>query len=664
MCSVLECGSWSRGVQRFKVPEDPEKRLEWVQFLFEVNGQRLKESSWTDITICSEHFAEDCFEHLTPAGTVQVKPDAVPSLCPKSEPEEPLEIPKHEEEPVETTERALCCDEIKMCDSLTNFSEDSGLTSIAVPESPVPSDTPDVFTLDYEQMLQKIVNIDMIREKAALLQMKGKYVVNEKHLIKLFSSKCPSCGSKVKMEKVIHGTVLVLNQQCLQCEYRNQWKSQMDANVPSAEDAELTGATEVPLEVESTDDNHSSGTGSDIALNDEESDFMDVTEGSGDEVHMESDDDWNPKELQDEFEEESEDDDDLRYGPRVSQLCTECGVFINKSRSHTCEHKMKPYSCTICGKRCANELALTNHSRIHDENYEFCCKYCYVTFKTKVDKITHEQIHLTEGKPHECPDCSETFATNKQRRNHLKGHRGPKKFKCHTCGMEFYSSLPLERHLVVHTGEKPFNCSVCQRGFNQAGHLKSHMRLHTGERPFNCQHCDKCFTHNVSLKSHIQRYHTSSSGLKRKEEKTNEGASDTGDSQDGNESGADSELDNVEEEQDKEKKVEKKRIRRVKQYRKSTGRPIGRPKRNATGNLVLASEIQGQGSNSTSTKSTACKLKRTHCSDEESEAEPKKTNISIDITEENWERSEKMTLRTSRSRRKPKTWGSDSDFES
>ena len=87
MCSVLGCGSSRRGAQRFKLPKDPEKRLEWVQFVFEANGQRLKESHWTDITICREHFTEDCFGN-TKTGAVQMRSSAVPSLCIKSEPEE------------------------------------------------------------------------------------------------------------------------------------------------------------------------------------------------------------------------------------------------------------------------------------------------------------------------------------------------------------------------------------------------------------------------------------------------------------------------------------------------------------------------------------------------------------------------------------------------
>uniref|UniRef100_A0A3B4ZX58 C2H2-type domain-containing protein n=1 Tax=Stegastes partitus TaxID=144197 RepID=A0A3B4ZX58_9TELE len=276
------------------------------------------------------------------------------------------------------------------------------------------------------------------------------------------------------MEKLTYGLLIVLNQRCLKCEYRNQWKSQVNADVPAAEDRNLTGGAEVKSEVK----HH-------------ESDLM----------HCQGK--WNPtedfaldeelmKDSEDETEDEGEDESfDSVGGLKMNELCAECGSFFNILKPHTCEHKVKPYSCNICGKRCVTEIALNSHSRIHDENYEHRCKYCH------------------------------TFASNKERRVHLVDHRGPRQLKCHICGIEFNRRTPLRRHLAVHTGAKPYKCSVCQRGFNQSSHLKSHMRLHTGERPYKCQHCDKCFNHNVSLKSHIQRYHTSSSGREQKKCKRN-----------------------------------------------------------------------------------------------------------------------------------------------
>ncbi|XP_056248150.1 transcriptional repressor CTCF-like [Seriola aureovittata] len=659
MCSVVGCESSRRSAQRFKLPEDPEKRLEWVQFLATANKQRFKESSWTDITICSEHFKDDCFVYLAPTGSVQLTPSAVPSLCLQPESDEPelnVGSPKCVEL-VETQEVASQCYQLKT----------------AAQAGPVPrgvscsTDITDTFL----QMQPKNVNIDMIREKAALPQTKGKYVVNEKGLLQLLSTKCPLCGSKVKVKKIIHGILIVLNQQCLQCEYRNQWKSQVNASVPSAEDQHQTGGTEVTPEAAATDD---SGVPEIVAVIDEESDPMNETEESSDQGDMDSDDDWKPvrdllpsKVLHNESDEETEDDEveenDIYppLAPKHSQLCTECGRFYSKRWPHTCEHKVKPYSCNICGKRCVSEVALNSHSRVHNENYEHPCKYCNITFKTKVDKITHEQIHLTQGKPYKCPDCSETFATNKERRTHLEDHRGPKQLKCHICGIEFLWPLSLQRHLAVHTGVKPYKCSVCQRGFNQAGHLKSHMRLHTGERPFKCQHCDKRFNHNVSLKSHVQRYHAS--GCEQKREKINERASDTGDAQgDGNKQSVDSELDNVEEEQDAEEE-EKERKYRTKKNRRSTGRPIGRPKSYAADNLVLAIQLEGPDSNTKTRKLQAKKLKRAQYSEEESEDEPTDSDMTIfDSTEEEGEESKNVLKNTAKSRGRPKHSDSDSDF--
>ncbi|XP_031710993.1 transcription factor E4F1-like isoform X1 [Anarrhichthys ocellatus] len=682
MCSVVGCDSGRRGTQRFKLPEDPERRLEWVQFLATVNTQRFKESSWTDITICSEHFEDDCFDsrtrnHPGVTGKVQLtlRPGAVPSLCLRSEETTCVE-------PEETTEVACLRDQLKTCDGPTTFSEES----MAVQGSPTEvvscsTDTSNAFVSG--QMQPKHMDFDLIGQKAALLQMKGKYVVNEKRLLKLFSRKCPSCGSQVQMEKVTCGLLMILNQQCLQCDYRNQWKSQVDASVPRAEDQHLTEVEEVTPESQQAVPTGATGAHEIVAVIDEQSEPIDESSGQGD---LDSDDDWKQangssharvliKKIEEETEEEDdeeeddgdeedvdEEEEDGDYPPlpvKHSRLCTECGVLYNKQRPHTCEHKIKPFSCNICGKRCVSEKALITHSRIHDENYEYQCKYCHATFKTKVDKITHEQVHVIQGKPYKCPDCPETFATNKERRIHLEDHRGPQQLKCPICGIDFLWPLSLQRHLAVHTGDRPFKCSECQRGFKQAGHLKSHMRLHTGERPYKCPHCDKCFNHNVSLKSHVQRYHSPGSERERMKEKRNKRASDTSDAQDNwNKRGADSGLDNVEDEQDTEEEEEEEAAQREMIYRpkkKSTGRPIGRPKRHEPG----YSE-EGQSSNAKSGKPKARKSKRTQCRDEESEAKPSDSGT-CDSAEE--ESSKEAIKNTARSRGRPNNSDSDCDFD-
>ncbi|XP_037315283.2 uncharacterized protein LOC119209807 isoform X1 [Pungitius pungitius] len=679
MCSVFGCDSGPRGAPRFKLPEDPEMRLLWVQFLAAVNKQRFKEASWTDITICSEHFREDCFDHRTATQPGVMNPSAVPSRCLRSgdtetDPQSPACA-----EPEETTEVACLRDQLKTCDGPTAFSEES----MAFQISPTPRGVScsNTSASPSSQMQPEHMDFDLIREKAALLQMKGKYVVNEARLLQLFCHTCPSCGSQVKMEKVTCGLLIVLNQRCLQCDYRSQWRSQVNASVPAAEDQHLPEATPALLQINAVP----SGVTwpHEVVAVDEQSEPVDESSDQGDE-------DWKPvngsaharglvtkpeeqPEDGDEDEEDDdndeEDEDDEEYGDypplpvKHSRLCTDCGVLYNKRRPHTCEHKVKPYPCNICGKRCVSGKALITHSRIHDENYEYQCKYCQLTFKTKVDKITHEHVHVIQGKPYKCPDCPETFATNKERRIHLEDHRGPQRLRCHICGLDFLWPLSLQRHLSVHTGERPFECSVCQRGFKQAGHLKSHMRLHTGERPFKCPHCEKCFNHNVSLKSHVQRYHPPGSGRLQTKGKGNQRESDTSDARDnGNKRGAESGPDNGEDEQDTEEEAHREMTGRPK--KKSTGRPIGRPKRHESGDLV-----EGRRSSSKSGKRQAQESKRTRCRDEESESKPTDSGTSCDSAageeeEEEKEESSKAAMKnTAKSKGRPNKSEIDCDFD-
>lgn len=309
----------------------------------------------------------------------------------------------------------------------------------------------------------------------------------------------------------------------------------------------------------------------------EDSEDFDDTGESSDQAEVNSDEDWEPRSrfiLFNGFPKKVEavenlDDDLFPLPVKHKHLCDECGAFFAPHRRHTCEHKIKPFSCSICGQRLATEYALNAHRRTHNENYLFRCKYCDLTVKTKVDKINHEQIHLHEEKPYKCPDCSETFATHTERKVHLEDHRGPPQLKCDFCGMEFLKTVRLQRHLLVHTGAKPFECSVCQRRFSQASHLKSHVRLHTGERPFKCQQCDKSFNHNSCLKNHIQRYHTAKCGYKLKDRKS-ERENQAGDTEG---RGEHSQPSNA-------KREAKKGVAKLEKT--TTGRPIGRPKKNAS----------------------------------------------------------------------------------
>ncbi|XP_048117826.1 oocyte zinc finger protein XlCOF7.1-like [Alosa alosa] len=192
------------------------------------------------------------------------------------------------------------------------------------------------------------------------------------------------------------------------------------------------------------------------------------------------------------------------------ELCPDCGKFLIRRDGrtpHVCDHKVKPFSCLTCGKRCINEAGLRLHSQLHTEDRGLSCQYCYEKFRFQEDKQEHEKTHQGESLKYRCSECPKRFADRFRRGAHRKTHWKHGRFFCKVCNKGFPKLIKLQRHEVVHTGLKPFSCEVCDMSFNQRGHLKSHMRLHTGEKPFKCQDCGQCFNHNVSLKNHIQRKH-------------------------------------------------------------------------------------------------------------------------------------------------------------
>lgn len=183
--------------------------------------------------------------------------------------------------------------------------------------------------------------------------------------------------------------------------------------------------------------------------------------------------------------------------------------------------------------------------------------------------------------------------------------------------------------MVIHTGIKPFKCPECQRTFNQAGNLKSHMRLHTGEKPYKCQYCDESFNHNVSLKSHIQRYHPFDVGDKT--DKNYAGSSDTCDAQEHSDTGADCDV-NVEKEQDSEQ-VQHERVKpKYKPNSLTSGRPVGRPKRNASGKSIVTE--QRENSRTKSAKLRWQHLKDVNDSSDEGEEHLTDSDMSFDLEQE------------------------------
>ncbi|XP_041950765.1 zinc finger protein 239-like [Alosa sapidissima] len=108
----------------------------------------------------------------------------------------------------------------------------------------------------------------------------------------------------------------------------------------------------------------------------------------------------------------------------------------------------------------------------------------------------------TREKPHNCPQCSKTFALPSALRAHQQIHTDEKPFQCNICGKCFKRDSHVEQHQLTHTGEKPHKCSYCGKAFSQVPNLNRHERTHTGEKPYQCTVCGKGFACSGDLGKH------------------------------------------------------------------------------------------------------------------------------------------------------------------
>ena len=63
------------------------------------------------------------------------------------------------------------------------------------------------------------------------------------------------------------------------------------------------------------------------------------------------------------------------------------------------------------------------------------------------------------------------------------------------------------------SGIKPYKCSLCPKAFIQQCKLNDHLRRHRGERRFRCVMCDKMYAASHDLRSHLRSEHDRAGGL-------------------------------------------------------------------------------------------------------------------------------------------------------
>ncbi|XP_073319762.1 uncharacterized protein [Pagrus major] len=162
---------------------------------------------------------------------------------------------------------------------------------------------------------------------------------------------------------------------------------------------------------------------------------------------------------------------------------------------------VRPFGCSVCGKRYRWKNSLTDHMRLHSEEKRFSCSVCETSFHWRRNLVKHMKIHAGK-KPFRCSVCGMKYARSVNLTKHLEVHTGEQRFTCSICKMSFDDGGSLSTHMSLHTGSNPFSCSVCKKTFQSRFHVVKHMRIHTGEKPFRCSLCGRRFAQNTHLKRH------------------------------------------------------------------------------------------------------------------------------------------------------------------
>ncbi|XP_072279417.1 uncharacterized protein [Pyxicephalus adspersus] len=166
----------------------------------------------------------------------------------------------------------------------------------------------------------------------------------------------------------------------------------------------------------------------------------------------------------------------------------------------------KTFSCPDCGESFSSERSLSVHQRSHTAEKLYSCPECGESFLYKYHLSVHQRMHTGE-ELHSCSECGKCFLHKSGLVSHQRSHTGEKPYCCPECGKCFSEKSSLSVHQICHTGGKKYSCLECGKSYPRKSNLIMHQKSHTGEKPYSCPECGKSFVHKSQLVLH-QRTHT------------------------------------------------------------------------------------------------------------------------------------------------------------
>lgn len=214
----------------------------------------------------------------------------------------------------------------------------------------------------------------------------------------------------------------------------------------------------------------------------------------------------NAKALQMMMDHDDDDDSNSEYDPMKND---DSSVDEDEEVDFTCDQ------CTITFK---TGEQLKRHIRLHNIKTEVMsddemmfkkkdgsnldCNVCGESFTEPLDLLAHAEIHA-RFQPFKCQLCGETFFEENKIKMHLMGRHQNEltDSSCRLCGKQCRDQRSLIKHSWEHSREKNHPCSKCAKSFHNKARLKRHIASHRNKSVM-CEVCHEEFPDGRQLMNH------------------------------------------------------------------------------------------------------------------------------------------------------------------
>lgn len=177
----------------------------------------------------------------------------------------------------------------------------------------------------------------------------------------------------------------------------------------------------------------------------------------------------------------------------------------------------KKFCCPYCPKKYKSSSGLSDHKRTHLGKY-IKCDRCTFSTNYKRNLRIHQSLVHDEAYDYQCKYCGKQYnirkeLTKHERRRHIELLPTESYFKCNRCPRIYSTQENLLKHLTNHPSDinsTLFNCTDCSYTSKQKSNLTQHYKLHhQSGYDHQCQTCHKKYKLLKSLKYHIKTKHDS-----------------------------------------------------------------------------------------------------------------------------------------------------------